>query len=898
MIAVVAVVAVVTVVTVVVSNLQEKPNPIHLAIAILFLITVPVYAGSGKSELILNKIFGQVADLGSFTSKKMIMGDIFRIINISIAIFAATIASITIYQGVVQTAAQGVFMGKRGSQSSFFTILRTLSGLALVMPIYSGYSVLQYGVMSIALQSISLADNISEVILTRSSETQMSVAYDKLLNINTLQEAKKDANKATVIRNSIAGDNTKNYYAMLADVAFCAAQEQEDFSFSPRVTVTDNGMQYMLQFENTCERHDQSRFSVTIDSTQISSIARDNIISATQLTLAHLYTQALLAKSTGSIQKVQIEQVASKTVERAMRLAPSLVFPKETASSTKYIPKDWTKFPLHYTSLSMGCPFQDPDGDYVSCTPQSESLIGLSSIITVSEFRSSVFNLRTKVKNALDKAADSDSTSEVTGIISFLPHFNQLTIKERTGGVGVVFDKVNNTIDWTGEKVQQVMNAQVDEILANLQDLLFQNTLTVSARGGQVLQLWNSSSTSGASILKENTAIIEPVRAILGDTLKLWYDAFYMNVSAMVANPTLELGKLSLSLSSHMTMFMFTVARDVMSAQIKATLDTYWAMFAVKLTKYGVQTYLAAALEFQWDIMYCLLPFAPNPSGRVSVCPPTLIPVPPPVFIMINPAWVAMIGTTAIAIQALAMQYATVAGTYSFIEQTAQLHWTLISQASLSSQYQGIVIAAVSPLMVLTNVLSVWLPLLPSLTYYIAVLGWVLAVVEAMVAFPLTALGMAFPQGHDFLGSAQQSLILLLSLFIRAPLIVIGFYIGMQLISAGMAGVLLAVNSVFEPLLGANPSIESAVVLIATMMMFIYISATLISYCLSAAYRIPNMVIRWVGAQADSGSEQQSIQRIYSLLNQQQGSALSSVQQSAQSAEQGSQAIAGQMRVS
>ena len=76
-------------------------------------------------------------------------------------------------------------------------------------------------------------------------------------------------------------------------------------------------------------------------------------------------------------------------------------------------------------------------------------------------------------------------------------------------------------------------------------------------------------------------------------------------------------------------------------------------------------------------------------------------------------------------------------------------------------------------------------------------------------------------------------------------------------------------------------------------MFLLYITATLVAYCLSASYKIPSMVIRWVGAQADTGSEQQSIQRVYALLNQQQGSALSSIQQSAQGSEQSSKSVAG-----
>lgn len=77
------------------------------------------------------------------------------------------------------------------------------------------------------------------------------------------------------------------------------------------------------------------------------------------------------------------------------------------------------------------------------------------------------------------------------------------------------------------------------------------------------------------------------------------------------------------------------------------------------------------------------------------------------------------------------------------------------------------------------------------------------------------------------------------------------------------------------------------------MVFLIYVTATLMTYSLSASYRIPNMVVRWIGAQAESSSDQQAIQRVYSLLNQQQGSALSSVQQSAMGSQQSAKSISG-----
>ena len=51
-------------------------------------------------------------------------------------------------------------------------------------------------------------------------------------------------------------------------------------------------------------------------------------------------------------------------------------------------------------------------------------------------------------------------------------------------------------------------------------------------------------------------------------------------------------------------------------------------------------------------------------------------------------------------------------------------------------------------------------------------------IIEAMVAAPLVAFGMTHPEGHDFLGRAQQAGMMLLNLCLRPSLMLIGLFAG------------------------------------------------------------------------------------------------------------------------
>ena len=65
---------------------------------------------------------------------------------------------------------------------------------------------------------------------------------------------------------------------------------------------------------------------------------------------------------------------------------------------------------------------------------------------------------------------------------------------------------------------------------------------------------------------------------------------------------------------------------------------------------------------------------------------------------------------------------------------------------------------------------------MPYLLYIFGAIGWMIGVAESLVAAPLVAMGLTHPEGHDLLGKAEQSLMLMLGIFIQTATMLIGLF--------------------------------------------------------------------------------------------------------------------------
>lgn len=159
-------------------------------------------------------------------------------------------------------------------------------------------------------------------------------------------------------------------------------------------------------------------------------------------------------------------------------------------------------------------------------------------------------------------------------------------------------------------------------------------------------------------------------------------------------------------------------------------------------------------------------------------------------------------------------------------------------------------VAILSPLFgvlwTLGAMLSIYCPLIPYMIFTMGVVGWLLTVIEAIVAAPIIALGLVMPAG-DEMGKVGAALTILANIFLRPMLMIFGFLLAsnlfravIQLIDYGMADVFktIAVGTIFSVIV----------------VLFVYVTfiVSVTNICFSLIYAIPDKILRWIGGHGES----------------------------------------------
>lgn len=111
---------------------------------------------------------------------------------------------------------------------------------------------------------------------------------------------------------------------------------------------------------------------------------------------------------------------------------------------------------------------------------------------------------------------------------------------------------------------------------------------------------------------------------------------------------------------------------------------------------------------------------------------------------------------------------------------------------ALLSLGMPLLIAWVSVMAAVGFVTAYYIPLLPYMIFTFGVLAWLIAVIEAMVAAPIVALGVTHPEGHDAFGKGEPAVMILLNVFLRPSMMIIGYiaaialsYVGVWILNSG-----------------------------------------------------------------------------------------------------------------
>lgn len=111
----------------------------------------------------LRQIFGSIVDGGGTGDQQSLLGVMMGVFNTAVLFLAMLFVLFTTIKGTVDSAHDGVLLGKH--MSEIWIPIRTVAGTALLLPLSSGFSLLQVAMIWLAMQGVGVADSVWQVAI-------------------------------------------------------------------------------------------------------------------------------------------------------------------------------------------------------------------------------------------------------------------------------------------------------------------------------------------------------------------------------------------------------------------------------------------------------------------------------------------------------------------------------------------------------------------------------------------------------------------------------------------------------------------------------------------------------------------------------------------------------------
>lgn len=136
----------------------------------------------------------------------------------------------------------------------------------------------------------------------------------------------------------------------------------------------------------------------------------------------------------------------------------------------------------------------------------------------------------------------------------------------------------------------------------------------------------------------------------------------------------------------------------------------------------------------------------------------------------------------------------------AFVNYCTSLYFQLIALSAIFAVGGGILLVFILPflgcwmavMLTIGFLDAYYVPFLPYMIFTFGSIAWFLQVIEAMVAGPIVGLGITHPEGHDALGKAEAAIMILINVFLRPALMILGYigaitlsYVAIYVINSG-----------------------------------------------------------------------------------------------------------------
>jgi defect-in-organelle-trafficking protein DotA len=164
-----------------------------------------------------------------------------------------------------------------------------------------------------------------------------------------------------------------------------------------------------------------------------------------------------------------------------------------------------------------------------------------------------------------------------------------------------------------------------------------------------------------------------------------------------------------------------------------------------------------------------------------------------------------------------------------------------------------------SMMMTMGALMAYYFPMIPYLVFTFAFIQWLVLTIEAMAAAPMLSLGILNPEGeHEVFGKSSMGIAILASVFLRPPLMIIGYfaatvmsYVTVMIVNGGF---FFAANS----LLGGLSSDGGAASMFGTLIiwgMYVNTLMVVLNKSFTLIYHLADHVTRWIGINEAHGSD-------------------------------------------
>lgn len=173
---------------------------------------------------------------------------------------------------------------------------------------------------------------------------------------------------------------------------------------------------------------------------------------------------------------------------------------------------------------------------------------------------------------------------------------------------------------------------------------------------------------------------------------------------------------------------------------------------------------------------------------------------------------------------------------------------------SVSAAATSIFSFTVLALLVFGIILAFWLPMLPFVNWIGGLVGWVISVLEMLVAVPVWIAAHLHPEGEGMASRyAASGYMIILELLLRPVLMVFGFIVAVLIVDP----MLNIISWMYFPAFASSTADSSSGLITLVMKIIIYtvICWMVVNFSFKAITTVPSGVMKWIGGMAGQNSD-------------------------------------------